>query len=334
MENTAMITPAVDTKKMLRKQKLHFWFGMFGTACLIIIMVLIEKYFAEIFMWLGTNIPGFKDYYNSLTTNDKRTIVNMMFSTIAMSVPAIAGMIIFRMKPTRVLPFKKVKADVFFAVVFFGMGVMMLANIATSLTSSLVEEFGYSTEYTDNSMGDDAIEIILRTISISVFPAFFEEFLFRGAILQSLRKYSCDSFAIFFSAFLFGLVHGNIVQMPFAFLGGIFFAAVTVKTNSILPAMTVHFLNNFMSSIASIINQQFGSSAILNFTYSFVFVLMMTLGVVMIIKLSRKDENMFYTTPNPTMIPEKKMWLYSFLNAAVLACVAFYGYEAITLMLK
>lgn len=223
MENSVLTASAPEMGRLLKKQKIRFWLGMFGTASLILIFILIDIYFGEIFKGIMNIYPSFRDYYSSISKNDRNTIVNMLYQVISMSVPAIIGMIIFRLNPKRVLCFKAVDGKTFSAIVFFGVGIQMLANYATTLTSKLAEAFHYSTEYTDQSMGDNVMEIVLRTILISCFPAFFEEFIFRGAILQSLRKYSCDSFAIFFSAFLFGLVHGNIVQTPFAFIGGVYF---------------------------------------------------------------------------------------------------------------
>ena len=56
-------------------------------------------------------------------------------------------------------------------------------------------------------------------------------------------------FAVMVSSILFGVIHGNFQQMPFAFLVGLIMGFVTVKCESIWPAMLIHFYNNLSSVI-------------------------------------------------------------------------------------
>lgn len=71
-----------------------------------------------------------------------------------------------------------------------------------------------------------------------------EEILFRGCILRSFEPMG-KKFAIFASALLFGLFHGNIIQIPFAFLIGLVLAYVTFEHN-IWWAMLLHMFNNMI----------------------------------------------------------------------------------------
>lgn len=71
-----------------------------------------------------------------------------------------------------------------------------------------------------------------------------EEILFRGLVLRSVEPYG-KKFAIFSSALLFGLFHGNLVQIAFAFLVGLVLAYVTVEY-SIGWAMVLHMFNNLI----------------------------------------------------------------------------------------
>ena len=74
----------------------------------------------------------------------------------------------------------------------------------------------------------------------AIVPAVFEEFAFRGVVLNKLRKFG-DSYAIIMSAVLFGLMHGNLSQIPFAFILGLVIGFIAVKTNSIIPGILIHF---------------------------------------------------------------------------------------------
>lgn len=77
-----------------------------------------------------------------------------------------------------------------------------------------------------------------------IFAPIFEEILFRGLLLRSFQSYG-KKFAIFASAFLFGIFHGNIVQTPWAFVVGLLLGYVTVEY-SIGWAMLLHMINNLV----------------------------------------------------------------------------------------
>ena len=73
-----------------------------------------------------------------------------------------------------------------------------------------------------------------------------EELLFRGLVLRSVEPYG-KKFAIFASAILFGIYHGNVIQIPFAFMVGLVLGYVTVEYN-IGWAIVLHMFNNLLLS--------------------------------------------------------------------------------------
>lgn len=95
------------------------------------------------------------------------------------------------------------------------------------------------------------IGITLFTVQVAILPAIFEELLFRKAMLGMLSKYG-NLLAILITSLCFGLMHQNITQGIFAFFMGIVLSFVTLKTKSIIPAMAIHFLNNFTAVISTI----------------------------------------------------------------------------------
>ena len=84
------------------------------------------------------------------------------------------------------------------------------------------------------------------TVSLALYTAvaapITEELLFRGAVLRSLQPYG-KRFAILCSALLFGLMHQNLTQTPFAFGFGLLAGYVAVEY-SIFWTMGLHILNN------------------------------------------------------------------------------------------
>ncbi|MFI3175142.1 MAG: type II CAAX endopeptidase family protein [Bacillota bacterium] len=80
-------------------------------------------------------------------------------------------------------------------------------------------------------------------IVTAIFPALFEEFFARGILLSGYFALGTKQ-AIFYSALLFGLMHMNPQQVPYAFCVGIFFAYFVRKTGSILASIIPHFIIN------------------------------------------------------------------------------------------
>jgi membrane protease YdiL (CAAX protease family) len=113
-----------------------------------------------------------------------------------------------------------------------------------------------------------------------------EEVAFRGIILTVfLNKYS-ERQSIIYSSLGFGLIHalnllggGDIVwgigQVVWAFIIGLFYGYVFVKTRSLLPPMIVHYLGNvFISSLVGYIQAR--ASVEIQVLYGVIF----SLGIV------------------------------------------------------
>lgn len=87
---------------------------------------------------------------------------------------------------------------------------------------------------------------LLAASIIVLVPAFTEELLFRGVILNGFQKNYFDKKAVILSALLFGIVHLNPWQFLTAFIFGTYLGWIITKTSSILPCIFLHFLNNFL----------------------------------------------------------------------------------------
>ena len=81
---------------------------------------------------------------------------------------------------------------------------------------------------------------------ITILGPISEELLFRGFLLRMLKPWGKQT-AILVSALIFGLFHGNIIQIPFAFLVGLVLGYVTVEY-SIPWAIVLHIFNNLVMS--------------------------------------------------------------------------------------
>lgn len=182
------------------------------------------------------------------------------------------------------------------AVVFVGMAVAMVANTASDMVQTNFSFFGLQNSVNMSESVSNPLEIVLYIISTAIVPAFAEEFAFRGIFMGTLRKFG-DSFAIITSAIVFGAMHGNIVQIPFAFILGLVFAYVDCKTNSILPSIIIHFLNNFYAVMLDVL-QSTGVFSDRKFmiVYFVLIAVFCILGLISFFYLIKKDRNYFRIT--------------------------------------
>ena len=94
----------------------------------------------------------------------------------------------------------------------------------------------------DYSMGAFWFEVVMTAI----LPAICEEYMHRGLLLYEVRGIGIKK-AIIISSLLFGLLHFSIDKVFYTMILGMLIAFVAVTTRSIVPAIIIHFVNNFLN---------------------------------------------------------------------------------------
>lgn len=93
--------------------------------------------------------------------------------------------------------------------------------------------------------------IYINLIVISILAPIFEEIFFRKLLIDRTIKYGAK-LSILLSALMFGLFHGNLSQFFYAFILGLFFSYVYIKTGKIIYTIILHAFVNFFGSVASV----------------------------------------------------------------------------------
>ena len=152
-----------------------------------------------------------------------------------------------------VIPTHSVSAGQMGLWVSFGMLCCVGANfVVTFGVIPLFKAFGYGLKSSSTDDPNSIFACVIALIGTAIVPAICEEFAMRCCCVQLLRKYG-KGFAVLSISIVFGLLHGNVIQFVFAFLVGLILGYITVKTDSVVPAILVHALNNGMSVVASIV---------------------------------------------------------------------------------
>lgn len=224
-------------------------------------------------------------------------VTYMLVYTIAMGFPLPLMALIFR---RNIRPFgqrQRVRPGFFLCLIFLGMAICILANFITSYIMTYLEYFGVPQPEMPDLMEKEPVGLLLNILTICVLPAFLEEMVFRGYILQTLRPYG-DGVALFVSALLFGLMHGNVLQIPFAFVVGLVLGFVVIRTNNIFVAIVIHFLNNFMSTMLDYAGYYL-SDAALNVLTIVIFCLLAAVGGVAALVLYLRRSPVMQPTDAP-----------------------------------
>ena len=123
-----------------------------------------------------------------------------------------------------------------------------LLYAAVTLVMSRLPE-AWLESYIDASaaLTQDDVFTILATV---VLAPITEEVIFRGLIFSRLERAMPGWLAAVLSALAFGLCHGQPAWMAYAFVLGLVFAFLRLRTGSILPSMLAHFIFNGISPVA------------------------------------------------------------------------------------
>ena len=106
---------------------------------------------------------------------------------------------------------------------------------------------------------------VFGIISITIMAPLVEELLFRGAIQgYMLRKGIKPLHAILIASAIFGIVHMNPIQIPFAFAIGLIFGWLYYRTGSVVPGIIGHFINNSIACLqmATLTEEEFNTTTI------------------------------------------------------------------------
>ncbi len=134
---------------------------------------------------------------------------------------------------------KELGINIIYIVVITLLISLALNNIISM--TPLVQMSGGYAQANENFYGST---LMLELIGSAILSPIMEELVFRGIVFGNFRKITSTGTAIFLSAFLFGLVHFNMVQFIYAFLLGIVLALFMYKSGHMYAAMVGHITAN------------------------------------------------------------------------------------------
>ena len=232
----------------------------------------------------------------------------------ALAVPFTLMWLIMKKKAAQpLIPTEKIGKLKAFIWICFGMGCCMAANYFTNLVITIYDAFGYELTQPEFPVANSVISCIALVFSTAIVPGIFEEYAFRCCTLSVLKPHG-KAFGIIAVSIVFGLIHGNMIQFVFAMLVGLALGYITVRTDSVIPAMIVHALNNGISVLQEILEYTSGESIAENVSNGVV-IAWIVLGIGALIYMLVKKELLPPKQPKAPKIP------YSLNLAEKLLCL-------------
>ncbi len=325
-----------DTKKYISR----FAFAVFALGMLSLASSILIGYgLRYLFPALGvdTSSLGFwVDIINNALSFVCIYLIGMpAFIAIAKPLPKVTP---YREK----MPIGKFFIGICVAFLFMMIG-SYISNIITTLVSALR---GDALENPVESMVSDN-SIWITILFMVILAPILEEFLFRKLICDKLLPLG-EGYAIFLSAGIFGLIHGNFFQFAYAFLLGAMFALIYVKTGRLIYSTVYHMIINFFGAVIapaviSLIDIdklnamleaiskneaiEFDSDILIGllalFAYEGVLLILSAIGFVFFTIAISKREIRLQSGILPT--PKKERFANIFLNVGAAALVAYFA---------
>ncbi len=307
-------------KTFEEKTKIKKTANIIGGSLLVLNVVAAVLSFFVSFAFTLTGMK-LEDIYNVLLDPAFNQFYQIIGSFILFTLPFI---IFFKAAGYRISDlavFSKPKKKSFLPLFLMGISFCAFANIAVSIAGNIFAQFGinYEVDMGENPQG--ILGFLLTFISTAVVPPLVEEFACRGLILGSLRKFG-DGFAIIVSSVIFGLMHGNFQQIPFAFLVGLILGYITVKSGSLWVAIAVHAFNNFIKVFFDYLPQTLPDMA-QNAMYIILLAILLILGIVSLIILRKNGEEYKLEKSNTESTNSQKIkWFFSSVTVIIFTVVS------------
>ena len=164
-------------------------------------------------------------------------------------------------------PHRKVSSIInfrmFAGLVLLMLGLQHLSIYLVYLVSSINPVWYDTYETLLESIGFGDITLLLAAYSIFIAPI-SEELIFRGVTMKYAAKTMPFFLANIFQAFLFGLLHGNMIQGTYAFFIGLFCGYICQKGGSIYLSILFHMLFNLWGTFAPEVLSYTGDSILVH----------------------------------------------------------------------
>lgn len=251
----------------------------------VIILMLAFSFFSSILITVLLELGISHEMISNIFGNSAITSVySVLLACLFFGVPFVISAKFSGFCISELVPLGLPEKGTALPMLLIGVSFCGFANVMAGMADSFFSGLGFEYSLPSSEVPSGIFGFMISFLSTAVEPALMEEFAMRGIVLGIFRRYG-DGFAIVSSAVIFGLMHGNFSQIPFAFLVGLVLGFIRVKSDSLWIACAVHSLNNFIAVIFDYIP----SSEAANLWYGVYLMLCMLMGAAGILIINKRS---------------------------------------------
>ena len=261
------------------------------------ITLLANYILGNVFVYAAVFIMVIAFGFETAHNESGEMIVGTAEMIISSWLPAITAAIVFvgyciftKYDPKELFSTERLQAGEIFKYVLLVLFFQRVSIIISMFISSFLYSLGFEVTAFDYVMSHDPQTYAADFIAVVILAPIAEELIYRGVVLRCAAKVS-GRFGIFFSAFMFGLMHGNPYQCVLGFLIGIVLAMITLKTGSIIPSIICHMANNLVASATTVI--EYFDEALADTLNILSIPLFFIIGIIVLLNMGLKGEIKF-----------------------------------------
>lgn len=258
----------------------------FSSLALCGMLMYLIVYLAQTLIYSSVSV-----FITSTDTLEKLAIDISYISFAVLAFPVLYGLTSFMPK---VVPKQNNLSA--WQLILFGIASLGLVYVGNLIGSGIAEFGDTITGNVSVSPVNEAIEGMSPfkiLIYIIIFPAVFEELIFRKLIIDRTAFFG-ETASVLFSGLFFALYHMNLYQFFYAFLVGYLFGIIYIKTGKLTCTITLHGFINFLGAA---LPAMFVDNESFIMVYNIIFMILGIIGIVVIfLGLSyAKSQNGRYT---------------------------------------
>lgn len=178
----------------------------------------------------------------SLSGTEAESYIALLTSPIAIAIVLTLALTVAKQPAARLLPVKT-HPKYYLIGVLIVFGALFSLSQVNEYIIELFELMGYQrrASFVPDVTGWKVVPVL---IVVAVIPAFMEEILFRGILLNNAEGELGSVRVILVSGFCFSLYHGSVEQTVYQFIIGCLLGFLAVRSRSLGPVILTHFINN------------------------------------------------------------------------------------------
>ena len=260
--------------------------------------------------------------------NEKGELTWQWYAALLLSQYVIAmpiAWLVLRPLPKAGTGNRRLDARRFLAIIPICVFLMYAGSLAGNIVFSVIESISHKeiTNVLEGILSKSDVWVSLAVFGVAA-PV-FEELFFRKLLIGRLNVYG-EKIAVFVSALIFSLIHGNFTQVFYAFGLGMAFGYIYVKTGRIIYTVAIHMAINVLGGVVTPIALEDGGA--LAYVYFLFMFGMVVAGLVLFVTNKR---NIRYSGAQK----EPRDWKRkAFLNAGMIsffaACAVMFALDTIS----